>query len=95
MSKPHTVGQTRTDGFMTYQIMAIAEKWDVADTLVILEKALDTDNLHVVYEITPNLGDRHISGEAHTNQDYDGQIMSSHEKALQDWTDRAFGVNIF
>lgn len=95
VSKPLIVGQIRTDDFIALQIVAIAAKWDVMDTLVILEKSEESDKHHVVSEITtnPDIGRRNV--QIYTDVDEGDYIRPSAEIALQDWMDRAFGVNIF
>lgn len=95
MSSRPFVGQIRTEGFITLEIVAIASKYDTFCTTVILEKAVDSDNYHVVSEITTNPPIGRNSVLIHTNRGEDGQIMTSGEKALQDWMERSFGVNIF
>lgn len=86
------VGEIRTYDVMPLQIVAVADKFDTLDTVVVLAKsALINDNYHEVWEITPNATEARIRVTAHTGE----QMMSSAEQALQDWADRAFGVNLF
>jgi hypothetical protein len=81
----YKVGETVIFNSTPHLILAIAQKYDNADILVVLAKSGIREEYHEVWHIAKNAPeDRKLVDD-----------RTDYEIALAIWMDRAFGVNIF